>query len=68
MQIHLQSKIKEKLQIVFDDKDPWLGKALSKELLAEILGPEILNYLSARESAVSNLYKKGGGDRPCFWS
>jgi len=54
----LSIKIKEKLQIVFDDKDPWLGKALSKEFLAEILGLEILNYLSARESAVSKLYEK----------
>lgn len=54
----LASKIKEKLQIVFDDKDPWLGKSLTKELLAELLGPEILDYLTARESAVSKLYEQ----------
>lgn len=54
----LALKIKEKLQMVFNDKDPWLGKLLTKELLVEILGPEILNYLSARESAVSKLYEK----------
>jgi hypothetical protein len=53
----LASKIKEKLQIVFDDKDPWLGKSLTKELLAELLGPEILDYLTARESAVLKLYE-----------
>ena len=54
----LASKIKEKLQIVFDDKDPWLGKTLTKVLLAEILGEEILKYLSAREEAVSGVYEK----------
>ena len=54
----LADKIKSQLQIVFDDKDPWLGKVLSKELLAEILGPEILDYLTARESAVAELYQK----------
>jgi hypothetical protein len=53
----LAERIKSKLQIVFDDKDPWLGKVLSKELIAEILGPEILDYLSARELAVANLYQ-----------
>ena len=51
-------KVKSKLQIVFDDKDPWLGKRLTKDLLAEILGPEILDYLNARESAVAELYQK----------
>jgi hypothetical protein len=54
----LADKVKSKLQIVFDDKDPWLGKVLSKELLTEILGPEILDYLTARESAVAGLYQK----------
>jgi hypothetical protein len=54
----LSSKIKEKLQIVFDDKDPWLGKNLSKDVLAELLDNEILQYLTAREDAVANLYEK----------
>jgi hypothetical protein len=54
----LSDKVKSKLQIFFDDKDPWLGKVLSKELLAEILGPEIFDYLTARESAVAELYQK----------
>ena len=54
----LSDKVKSKLQIVFDDKDPWLGKVLSKVLLTEILGPEILDYLNARESAVAELYQK----------
>ena len=54
----LSEKIKNKLQIVFDDKDPWLGKRLTKELLAEILGPQILEYLTAREIALARLYEK----------
>jgi hypothetical protein len=54
----LADKIKSQLQIVFDDKDPWLGKVLTKELLAEIVGTEILDYLTARESAVAELYQK----------
>jgi hypothetical protein len=54
----LSLKVKEKLQVVFDDKDPWLGKTLSKDLLAEIIGPEILDYLTARESAVAALYQE----------
>jgi hypothetical protein len=54
----LDDKVKSKLQIVFADIDPWLGKVLSKELLAEIVGPEILDYLIARESAVADLYQK----------
>ena len=54
----LVEKVKSALNLVFDDKDPWLGKDLSKELLADILGPEILEYLGARESAVAELYQK----------
>jgi hypothetical protein len=53
----LSAKIEDHLQVVFDDKDPWLGKVLSKDLLAEIVGPEILDYLAARESAVAALYQ-----------
>jgi hypothetical protein len=54
----LAEKIKQLLQIVFDDKDPWLGKALTKEFLAQLMGEEILQYLTAREDAVSDLYKR----------
>jgi hypothetical protein len=54
----LAEKIKVKLNIVFDDKDPWLGKVLSKDLLAELLGNEILQYLTAREDAVAGLYER----------
>jgi hypothetical protein len=54
----LAEKVKAKLNIVFDDKDPWLGKILTKEFLAELLGNEILQYLTARENAVAALYEK----------
>jgi hypothetical protein len=54
----LASKIKDKLQIVFDDKDPWLGNELTKVFLAELLGDQILQYLSAREDAVAGLYER----------
>ena len=54
----LAQKIKVKLNIVFDDKDPWLGKILTKDFLAELLGNEILQYLTAREDAVAALYEK----------
>ncbi len=54
----LAEKVKAKLNIVFNDKDPWLGKNLSKDLLADLLGEEILQYLTAREDAVSVLYEK----------
>jgi hypothetical protein len=54
----LIEKVKAKLNLVFDDKDPWLGKILTKDLLAELLGSEILLYLTAREDAVADLYEK----------
>ena len=54
----LVDKVKSKLQIVFDEKDPWLGKVLSKDLVAEIVGSEILDYLTTRERAVAELYQK----------
>jgi len=54
----LSEKIKEKLQLVFDDKDPWLGKVLSKEFLADLLGEGILDYLTAREAGVTKLYEQ----------
>ncbi len=54
----LAEKVKAKLNIVLDDKDPWLGKNLSKDLLADLLGEEILQYLTAREDAVAALYER----------
>lgn len=56
----LQLSVKSALMKVFDETDPWIGEKLSKDKLAEIVGPEILTYLSSREKAVSNLYKVVG--------
>jgi hypothetical protein len=42
---------------VFEKVDPWLGKRLTKELLAEIIGPEILTYLTYRENKIASVYK-----------
>jgi hypothetical protein len=53
----LANKVKMKLQGVFDSQDPWIGKDLSKELLGEIIGPEILDYLKCRENKLAQTYK-----------
>lgn len=52
----LKSKVTGALKPFIDDHDPWLGKPVTRDQLANILGPEILDYLSARESTVSSLY------------
>ena len=54
----LMIKIRLLLVKVFEEKDPWIGKILDKQLLAEIVGPEIIGYLSVREQVVTNLYKQ----------
>ncbi len=53
----LMSKVKNSLSIVFEKVDPWLGKRLTKELLAEIIGPDILTYLTYRENKIASVYK-----------
>ena len=54
----LINKITALLNEVFQRQDPWLGKQLSKDLLAEVVGPEILKYLSAREEKLASLYEE----------
>jgi hypothetical protein len=54
----LVAKVSSLLLAVFDDKDPWLGRKLDKQTLAEIVGEPILKYLASREQVVANLYKK----------
>jgi hypothetical protein len=54
----LINKITGLLNEVFQTQDPWLGKQLSKDLLAEVVGPEILKYLSAREEKLALLYEE----------
>ena len=53
----LMSKVKNSLSMVFEKVDPWLGKKLTKELLAEIIGPDILTYLTYRENKIASVYK-----------
>jgi len=54
----LINKVTGLLNEVFQTQDPWLGKQLSKDLLAEVVGPEILKYLSAREVKLASLYEE----------
>jgi hypothetical protein len=54
----LINKVTVLLNEVFQKQDPWLGKQLSKDLLAEVVGPEILKYLSAREEKLASLYEE----------
>lgn len=54
----LVAKVSSLLLAVFEDKDPWLGKRLDKQVLAEVVGEPILKYLASREKAVTNLYKQ----------
>lgn len=54
----LLSNIKNALTKVFEKADPWLGKELTKELIAEIVGPEILTFLTWRESRVASVYNE----------
>ena len=53
----LLGKVKNSLSMVFEKVDPWLGKRLTKELLAEIIGPDILTYLTYRENKIASVYK-----------
>lgn len=52
----LKSKIIAALDPVLADADPWLGQKITKNLLATILGPEIIEYLQVREETVADLY------------
>ena len=54
----LINKVTGLLTEVFKTQDPWLGRQLSKDLLAEVVGPEILKYLSAREEKLASLYEE----------
>jgi hypothetical protein len=54
----LKNKVAQALQPFLDDGDSWLGAALTKENLAEIIGAEILDYLSSREETVAARYRE----------
>lgn len=52
----LRNKVKFALNNFINESDSWLGLKLSITTLQEILGPEILMYLSSREATVTSLY------------
>lgn len=52
----LRNKVKLALDQFINESDSWLGLKLSVTTLQEILGPEILTYLSSREATVTSLY------------
>ena len=54
----LQTKVVAALQPVLTESDPWLDNTVSKDFLAEILGIQVLDYLSAREQNLANLYNE----------
>ena len=54
----LKSKVTAALDDFLNDQDSWLGQDLTKDILAEICGPEIITYLQVREETVSSLYKE----------
>lgn len=52
----LLNKVRLALDQFINESDSWLGIRLSTTTLQEILGPEILTYLSSREATVTSLY------------
>jgi hypothetical protein len=52
----LKEKVQKALQPFLTDKDPWLGKTVTKAALAEIVGTEILEYLKTREATLAAVY------------
>ncbi len=56
----LKARVAGVLQPFLEDSDPWLGLALTKANLANIVGDAILDYLSAREQTVAERYREVG--------
>ena len=54
----LKLKVASALAPFLTDTDPWLGKELTRDHLAEILGAEILHYLKVREAELATVYQK----------
>ena len=54
----LQSKVATALKPFLEDCDPWLGKILTEDALAEIVGPEIRDYLRSRENTLTKRYRQ----------
>mgnify|MGYP003352552140 FL=1 len=54
----LQRSVALSLKPFLEDRDPWLGKALTEDALAEIIGPEICAYLRSRENTLTKRYRQ----------
>lgn len=56
--LRLKAKVVAALKPFIYEADSWLDKAITKDLLAQILGSEILDYLRSREETLSHLYRE----------
>ena len=54
----LKNKVAALLQPFLDDRDPWLDTPLTKENLAEIVGADLLDYLTSREETIAARYRE----------
>ena len=53
----LKVKVISALKPFLDESDSWLGIPITQESLANLIGPEILDYLRTREETVAYLYR-----------
>ena len=56
--LRLKNKVAVLLQPFLDDRDLWLDTPLTKENLAEIVGAELLGYLTSREETIAARYRE----------
>jgi len=56
--LRLKNKVAALLQPFLDDRDPWLDTPLTKENLAEIVGADLLGYLTSREETIAARYRE----------
>jgi hypothetical protein len=54
----LKARVSKVLEPFLSNGDPWLDRILSQSYLVEILGEELLKYLSVREDTVTSLYRE----------
>lgn len=56
--VALKEKVARALKPFLDEGDQWLGLELTKEILASIVGEDILYYLISREITVADRYRE----------
>ena len=56
--LRLKNKVAALLQPFLDDRDLWLDTPLTKENLAEIVGADLLGYLTPREETIAARYRE----------